>query len=102
MLTFTASEDDHLLPVEVAEGVRSYRPRIHASGADVPFELLAVTGAAEIDLAGPSIAIATDGSFVLAADGATVDVPRGAAVFVTRAARVQASGSGRLWIATAA
>lgn len=107
VLTFTASEDDHLLPVEIAEGVRSYRPRIHASGADVPFELLAVTGAADVALAGPSIAIATDGSFALAAEGpevaegAGVAVARGAAVFVTRPAQVRVTGSGRLWIATA-
>jgi mannose-6-phosphate isomerase len=101
VLTFSASDDDRLVPVELAENVRSYRPRIHASGADVPFELLAVTGDASLELAGPSIAIATDGSFTLAVDGATAEVPRGAAVFVSRAAVVQATGSGRLWIATA-
>jgi len=101
VLTFTASDDDHLVPVEVAKNVRSYRPRIHASGADVPFELLAVTGAAEIALAGPSIAIATDGSFTLSAGDVTADVPRAASVFVSRAADVQVTGSGRLWVATA-
>lgn len=101
VLTFTASDDDHLVPVEIAENVRSYRPRIHASGAGVPFELIAVTGAAAIALAGPSIAIATDGSFTLSAGDETADVPRAASVFVSRAAHVQVTGSGRLWIATA-
>ena len=101
VLTFTASEDDHLVPVAVTENVQSYRPRIHASGADVPFELLAITGDATIALAGPSIAITTDGSFALSSDGAAADIPRGAAVFATRAAEVQVAGSGRLWIATA-
>ncbi|MBS1698360.1 MAG: mannose-6-phosphate isomerase, class I [Actinobacteria bacterium] len=101
VLTFAASEDDHLVPVPIAENVRAYRPRIHASGADVPFELLAVTGDARIDLAGPSIAIATDGSFALAAADEAFEVPRGSAVFLTRAAAVQVTGSGRLWIATA-
>lgn len=101
VLTFAASEDDHLVPVEIAENVRSYRPRIHASGADVPFELLAVTGAATIALAGPSIAITTDGSFALSAGDATAEAPRAASVFVSRAADVQVTGSGRLWIATA-
>ncbi|MGN8027416.1 mannose-6-phosphate isomerase, class I [Microbacterium sp. 22242] len=101
VLTFTASEDDHLVPVELGDAVRSYRPRIHASGAGVPFELLAVTGDAEVALAGASIAIATDGSFTLVAEGSSAPVPRGAAVFVSRAATVQITGSGRLWIATA-
>ncbi|GAA4479635.1 mannose-6-phosphate isomerase, class I [Microbacterium panaciterrae] len=106
VLTFTASDDDHLVPVEAGDGVRSYRPRIHASGADVPFELLAVTGDASVALGGPSIAVTTDGSFRLTADGASshgasADAPRGTSVFVTRAASVQVAGSGRLWIATA-
>lgn len=101
VLTFSASEDDRLVPVDVTVNVRSYRPRIHASGADVPFELLAVSGDALLELAGPSIAIATDGSFTLAGDGATADVPRGTAAFVTRAAAVRVTGSGRLWVATA-
>jgi len=102
VLTFTASVDDHLVPVAVAEHVRSYRPCIHESGADVPFELLAVTGDAVVALPGPSIAITTDGSFALAADaGAAAGLPRGASVFVTRAGDVRVTGSGRLWIATA-
>lgn len=101
VLTFAPSDDDHLVPVPLSETVRSYRPRIHASGADVPFELLAVTGDASVTLAGPSIAITTDGSFTLSADGAKVEAGRGTSVFATRAATVHATGSGRLWIATA-
>ncbi len=105
VLTFSASDDDHLVPVELAADVRSYRPRIHASGADVPFELLAVTGDARLELAGPSIAVATDGAFTLSAEdaaepGAGIEVRRGVALFVSRAARVQVTGSGRLWVAT--
>ncbi len=101
VLTFATSDDDHLVPVPAGAGVLSYRPRIHASGADVPFELLAVTGDASVPLQGPSIAIATDGSFALASEGSSIRIPRGAAVFITRAADVQVTGSGRLWIATA-
>ncbi|MBS1673562.1 MAG: mannose-6-phosphate isomerase, class I [Actinobacteria bacterium] len=102
VLTFTASDDDHLVPVTLAEHVRSYRPRIHASGADVPFELLAVDGDATVSLAGASIALTTDGSFALVGADAEAAVPRGTAVFVTRAAEIAVTGSGRLWIATAA
>ena len=101
VLTFATSDDDHLVPVPVGAGVLSYRPRIHASGDDVPFELLAVTGDASVPLQGPSIAITTDGSFALASEGSSARIPRGAAVFITRAADVQVTGSGRLWIATA-
>ena len=101
VLTFTASDDDHLVPVDAGDGVRSYRPRIHPSGADVPFELLAVTGDGALSLPGPSIAIVTDGSFALSSEDASVDLPRGRAVFISRAATLQATGSGRLWIATA-
>ncbi|MDQ4214881.1 mannose-6-phosphate isomerase, class I [Microbacterium capsulatum] len=101
VLTFAASDDDHLLPLVLPDGVHSYRPRIHTSGAEVPFELLAVTGDASVALAGPSIAIATDGSFALAAIGAAFEAPRGTAVFVTRATELRVTGSGRLWIATA-
>lgn len=101
VLDFRAGEDDRLVPVPLADAVRSYRPRVHASGADVPFELLAVTGDAELALGGPSIAIATDGAFAIEAGDERRDLPRGTAVFVSRATAARVAGSGRLWIATA-
>lgn len=101
VLTFRPSEDDRLVPVPVAARVRSYRPRVTPSGAEVGFELFAVTGEAALTLPGASIAVTTDGAFALSAGSARAELARGAAVFLTRGADVQVSGSGRLWIASA-
>ncbi len=101
VLDFSTGPAPRLEPHEVAPGVRSYRPSSVASGAGVPFELLVVTADAELELPGPSIAVATDGAFELRSETERQPADRGTAVFVDRAVRLRVTGEGRLFVATA-
>ncbi|WP_395245307.1 mannose-6-phosphate isomerase, class I [Agromyces sp. MMS24-K17] len=101
VLDFGTGPASKLVPVDLAPGVVSYRPRAVPSGRGVPFELIAVGGDAVLDLPGAAIAVVTDGAFALSSDGSSIDVPRGRAVFVADAGRVRVSGAGRLFVATA-
>ncbi|WP_151523518.1 mannose-6-phosphate isomerase, class I [Serinicoccus kebangsaanensis] len=105
VLDFTPGPPPRLAPVEVAAGVRAYRPSTQASGADVPWQVLQVTGPAEVETGGPSIALVLGGEFGLRAEtsGATGDpltLSRGEACFVDRPGRLAVTGSGDLYLAT--
>jgi len=92
----SAGGDHRLIPAPAGDGVTAFRP----DGAG--FALYAAAGDATLDLPGVAIALATDGEFVLAAGDESVAVPRGRAVFVAEAVSLRITGSGRLFVATAA
>ncbi|ANS77911.1 Mannose-6-phosphate isomerase [Serinicoccus hydrothermalis] len=105
VLDFTPGPPPRLVPVEVAAGVRAYRPSTQASGADVPWQLLEVTGPAEVGTGSPSIALVLGGEFTVAAgaddaEDATLTLGRGGTCFVDRPASLRIEGQGRLFLAT--
>ena len=94
VLDFTPVPVPYLAPVALAAGVEAYRP-------DVPdFELLHVTGDANIELAANAIAICTSGRFSLRGAGEEFTVGLGESVFVSAESRLDVNGAGDLFIAT--
>jgi len=100
VLDFTPGPPPRLVPVEVSEHVVSYRPASTASGRDVDFELLLVTGDASFATGSPAIAVVLEGRFALDTTDASAHLDRGDIVFVDAPAALRASGSGRLFVAT--
>ncbi|WP_281964167.1 mannose-6-phosphate isomerase, class I [Serinicoccus marinus] len=100
VLDFTPGPPPRLAPVEVAPGARAYRPSTQASGADVPWQLLRVTGSADVATGSPSIALVLAGEFTLGAGEATLTLRRGDACFVDQAGPVRIEGAGDLYLAT--
>ena len=86
--------------MEVSEHVVSYRPASTASGRDVDFELLLVTGDASFATGSPAIAVVIEGAFALSTTDAAADLSHGDILFVDGPASLRASGSGRLFVAT--
>ncbi|WP_394279379.1 mannose-6-phosphate isomerase, class I [Microbacterium sp.] len=101
VLDFSDGEPPYLVPIEVSENVRTYRPRTLPTGREVPFELLEISGDAAISTGSPSIALVVDGALTLTVGGADVEVARGEAVFVADAAQLTWQGRGRAFVATA-
>lgn len=99
VLDFTPSEAPRLPPIALSAHTVSYRPASLATGADVPFELLAIKGDEIVTTGGPSIGLAVDGAFTMEAGGAVIDLARGRSVFVTDAATLSVRGRGRLFLA---
>lgn len=100
-LVFEEAADPRLQPIDLAPGVRAYRPAAVASGTGVPFELWEVTSDATLALPSASIFVVTDGAFSATVAGDARPLPRGSMTFVTAGATVNVTGTGRLWIATA-
>lgn len=101
VLDFSEGEPPRLQPVAVGPHVRSYRPRSLPSGADVGFELLDVTGDADVRTGSAAIALVVDGAFRVSTPAADAAVDRGRALFVTDASTLTIRGAGRLFLATA-
>ena len=100
VLDFTPGPAPRLAPVDVAPGVTAYRPSTVASGAQVPWQLVRVTGSAEVATGSPSIALVLAGEFTLSAGDATLALGRGDAGFVDQAGPVRIEGAGDLYLAT--
>nr|WP_254367430.1 mannose-6-phosphate isomerase, class I [Microbacterium sp. NC79] len=100
-LVFEESVDPRLAPIDLAAGVRAYRPSTVASGEGVPFELWEVTADAQITVPSAAIFVVTDGDFTITLDGSDHLLARGTTHFLSDAADVAVTGSGRLWVATA-
>ena len=100
VLDFTPGPAPRLAPVDVAPGVTAYRPSAVANGAAVPWQLLRVSGPAEVATGSPSIALVLAGEFTLRADDASLALSRGEACFVDRAGPVRIEGAGDLYLAT--
>lgn len=100
VLDFTPGPPPRLAPVDVSEHVVSYRPASTASGRDVDFELLLVTGDASFATGSPAIAVVIEGAFALSTMDAAADLSHGDILFVDGPASLRASGSGRLFVAT--
>lgn len=76
-------------------GVTVFRP------AGVGFELVVVTGDAEVPLVGPAIVLCVEGSFGLAGRASSSEVVTGGAVYVTPdEGMIRFAGSGRAFVAT--
>ncbi|KZX21995.1 mannose-6-phosphate isomerase, class I [Rathayibacter tanaceti] len=99
VLEFSPLPVPYLPAEEAAPGVRLYRP-------DVPDFVLAVVQpesdeAVRVQLRGPAIAIATDGSFAVSGAEGSARVERGESVFVTPSEGALAvTGRGTLFVAT--
>ena len=94
VLDFTPVPVPYLAPVELSAGVEAYRP-------DVPdFELLRVTGGAQVALAADAIAICTRGSFALSGADDSARIALGEAVFIAGESTVTVTGDGELFVAT--
>ncbi|WP_298746787.1 mannose-6-phosphate isomerase, class I [uncultured Serinicoccus sp.] len=101
VLDFTPGPPPRLAPVDVAPAVRTYRPSTQETGAAVPWQLLEVTGPADVAAGSPSVALVLEGEFTLRAEGHDgLTLARGEAGFVERAGRLQVQGSGALYLAT--
>lgn len=108
-LVFDEVADPRLQPIELADGVRTYRPASVPSGEGVPFELWEVTAQATLTLPSASIFVVTDGDFTLTLPGSEHPLTagsehhlaRGSAHFLTDGAVATISGDGRMWVATA-
>jgi len=92
--------DPRLVPKQLADGIRVFRPG--AADDDPGFALYLCEGAGEIGIPGPGIALVTEGEFALESDGDRIEVPRGRAVFIARGATIRVEGGGRLFVATGA
>jgi len=96
VLDFTALPLPMLEPEIVTDTVRAYRP-------PVGFELLAVTGDAEVGIAQPGIAMVVDGDFELVTATETGEermrLPQGSFALIAGAADLSITGAGRLFIA---
>lgn len=99
VLDFQPVESPQLPVIQVSANTVSYRPASQASGTDVPFELLLVTGDDSVQLAGPAIALVTEGEFVLELPGRELTARRGDSVFVTEATALEVRGQGSLYFA---
>jgi mannose-6-phosphate isomerase len=100
VLDFTPGPAPFLVPVPVGENVSSYRPASVPSGAGVGFELLLVTGDADIRTESAAIALTVDGDFRLEDEDGATRVARGSIVFADEPARLHVAGAGRLFVAT--
>jgi mannose-6-phosphate isomerase len=105
VLDFTPAPPPRLAPVPVSRNVVSYRPGAVTTGAvttgaDVGFELLAVTGDAAFRTGSAAILLAVDGTFAVEVGGERSEVARGGILFLPGAGEVSVTGSGRLFVAT--
>jgi mannose-6-phosphate isomerase len=102
VVDFSGGPAPYLRPEPGGSNERVYRPASIASGADVPFVLHAITGAATIETGSPAIAIVTAGGFELAVGSEERRLGRGDAVFITDPVRLEVTGEGALFLADAA
>jgi mannose-6-phosphate isomerase len=84
----------------VTRHVVAYRPASVASGADVGFELLLITGDATVRSGSAAIALTVEGTVTLAVDGSTAAVARGDILFADAPGELAVTGAGRLFVAT--
>lgn len=99
VLDFTAGAAPRLAPVAVATNVVAYRPAMLPTGRGIPFELLAVTGDARLELVEPSILVALEGAFEVSGSEAGRRMEHGDIAF-TPGANLDVAGAGRLFVAT--
>ncbi|WP_298891595.1 mannose-6-phosphate isomerase, class I [uncultured Serinicoccus sp.] len=105
VLDFTPGPPPRLAPVDLAPAVRAYRPSTQETGAGVPWQLVEVTGPAEMAVGRAAVALVLKGEFTLRTgrhgdpDGG-LTLARGEAGFVERPGRLQVQGSGALYLAT--
>lgn len=102
VLDFTPLPVPFLPPIELAPGVTLYRPDV------TDFELVHVTGDAEVALHAPAIALCTAGAFELAGESggpgasrATALVRAGAVYITPDESPLRITGTGELFLATA-
>jgi len=100
VLDVTPGPVSRLKPVAVTRHVVAYRPASVASGADVGFELLLITGDATVRTGSAAIALTVEGTFTLAVDGSTAAVARGDILFADAPGELAVTGAGRLFVAT--
>ncbi|MFD3448520.1 mannose-6-phosphate isomerase, class I [Microbacteriaceae bacterium 4G12] len=100
VLEFTPLPVPYLAPESPAPGVEVFRP-------DVPDFLLVrvsldgATGAADVDIAGPAIAICTSGEVSMTGESSASSLARGESAYVTPdEGRLALSGQGEVFLAT--
>lgn len=101
VLDFTPGPAARLVPVPLGAHAAAYRPRTLRSGADVPFELVHVTGDAQLETGTASIALVLEGDFEVSLGPETRRLRRGEACFVDQPSALALRGSGSLYLATA-
>ncbi|KUG53261.1 hypothetical protein AVL62_00115 [Serinicoccus chungangensis] len=105
VLDVTPGPPPLLAPVDLGPGVRAYRPSTQETGATVPWQLVEVTGPAEVAAGSAAVALVLEGEFTLRSGrhgdpGGGLTLARGEAGFVDRPGRITLEGSGALYLAT--
>ena len=94
-----------LPPTSLGPGALAYRPSTQETGATVPWQLVAVTGPAEVAAGGPAVALVLEGQFTLRTGrpgdpGSGLTLARGEAGLVDHPGGITLEGSGALYLAT--